>query len=260
MTPKTAAKFLARFRRSDGEVIFHITLSMPKGMILSDDDWLAVIRHVLAASGLPPDVVPWIAMGRENSTCDHVHVFGALSTFAGRPLDVNTSVAFTDALQLDLCHRLDLPEPPALQLPSRRDSNDASGPSKSMSFPIALENAFQRFRPTTVRALDTALRALSPRWALAKTDDPEEVLVLDRHTGATRNPRTFGKRYSSHAIFKRLADMARLESLWLLRFFARVAAHVPLGFFDTTIKDVLTYDHDPRSGDTGPQDRRDPDG
>jgi len=51
MTPKAAAKFLARFTRSDEKTIFHITLSMPRGMTLSDEDWLSVIRHVLAASG-----------------------------------------------------------------------------------------------------------------------------------------------------------------------------------------------------------------
>ena len=185
MTPKAAAKFLARFTRSDEKTIFHITLSMPKGMSLSDDEWLAVIRHVLAASGLPPDLLPWIAIGRENASCDHVHVFGALSTFAGRPLERKTSVAFTDALQLDLCHRLDLPEPPALQLAARRCSEDGEGLSTSKSFPITLENAFHRFRPKTVRALNAALHALSPRWAMVTTEKTEELLILDRQTGGT---------------------------------------------------------------------------
>lgn len=255
---RAAAKFLESFTLPDGKMIFHITLSMPKGLMLLDDEWLQIVRHVLAESGLPPELVPWIAIGREPTSCDHIHIFGARCTFTGRLLEIRTSAAFTDALQLDLCHRLDLPEPQALQLTARRCSKEKTIPSTS--FPVAMENAFNRFRPTTVRALDAALQTLSTRWGIATTEESEYLLVLDRQTGATRNPRSFGKRYSSRAILKRLTGIARQESLRLRRFFARVAAHVPIHFFDTPTKKEQTDDVSLGSRNPCPEDRRDPEG
>lgn len=94
-----------------GKRLAHITLSLPEGYRADKDEWLAIIKFVMAEKGLPPDQTPWFAVRHLDANTDHVHVAIALATFCERPLEPVTSKEQTDRLHEDLAARLCLPVP-----------------------------------------------------------------------------------------------------------------------------------------------------
>ena len=90
-TPAALRAALQPYERPRGRGLLHITLSLPRGRTLSDAGWHDVADHVLARTGLPPDLVAWIAWGRETSACDHIHIVVARETVTRRPLTIATS-------------------------------------------------------------------------------------------------------------------------------------------------------------------------
>lgn len=87
-TWRQATEMFAPFEAPHGAGLVHFTLSMPRGRSLSDAVWFDVINHVMAESGIPANLVPWVAWGGEHTNCDHIHIASACETFLRRELEL----------------------------------------------------------------------------------------------------------------------------------------------------------------------------
>lgn len=217
-----------QFEKPQGEGLVHLTLSLPSGMTMSDAEWHDVSMHVLQASGLPPDLVPWVQWGRERTTCDHIHIVAGTQTFTGRTLDVSNSLAATDRLERDLCQRFSLPEPlwrddpgtilnPQISKRSRRKTGQAAW------FATDVDRCMTRYLPTSLDELNDALDASESPWEVTPSPDRPGLLVpRNILTGRSINPRDAGTAFGSSLILKRIALAARLQAVSLQIVFDRV--------------------------------------
>lgn len=231
-TTKALIKFFARFEEPKGEGLVHFTLSLPAGRQLSEEQWHEVARYVLRASGLPPDIVPWVVWGGEQTNCDHVHIIAARQTFTGRALEVATSVAFTQKLARDLCHRLSLPEPDwmpdpemclEMPIPKRRQRKNAS----AFQFATDVNSVMGRFRPETLDMLNRGLRRIKSPWQIdICTQNAGYLIPEDTQTGRRINPRDAGPAFSSKNILRRLVFATRHRLARTALFLRRIRQHI----------------------------------
>jgi len=190
--PGRLMRWFERYDHPKGLGIVHTTLSLPPDLHLSDADWHALTTRALERSGLPPDLVPWFAWGGHVSNCEHVHIVAARQAWTGRPFEVRTSQRATDALAVDLAHRLGLPEPhwcvtPDLVLisPVRKGALEPA-----TCFANDVNRAFDHHLPTTLAELNDALIAIDSWWSVAPSPTRPGLLV-PRHgqTGEDINDR-----------------------------------------------------------------------
>jgi len=230
--PKALIKFFSHFEEPKGDGLVHFTLSLPAGIQLDEEQWHEVGRHVLRESGLPPDIVPWVVWGGEQTNCDHVHIVAARQTFTGRSLEVATSVAFTQKLARDLCHRLSLPEPDwmpdpkmclVMPIPKRRQRENPN----AFQFATDLNAAMGRFRPETLDMLNRGLRRLKSPWQIEICAQNNRYLIPEHsQTGRRINPRDAGPAFSSKNILRRLAFATRLRLARTAIFLRRIRQHI----------------------------------
>lgn len=187
--------------------VVHTTLSLPADLHLSDADWHAVTTRVLERSGTPPDLVPWFAWGEHVSNCEHVHIVAARQTWTGRPLEVRTSRRATDALAVDLAHRLGLPEPHWCAIPDLVLTGHVrkGAPEPVSQFANDVNRAFDHHLPTTLSELNDALIAVDSWWSVAPSPTRPGLLV-PRHgqTGEDINPKDAGRAFKSASLHARL--------------------------------------------------------
>ena len=229
---KALIKFFAGFEKPGGDGLVHFTLSLPAGRQLSEEQWHEVVRHVLQESGLPPDIVPWVVWGGEQTNCDHVHIIAARQTFTGRSLEVATSVAFTQKLARDLCHRLSLPEPDwmpdpemclVMPIPKRRQRKNAA----AFQFATDVNAVMGRFRPETLDMLNRGLRRIKSPWQIDICAQNAGYLIPEHaETGRRINPRDAGSAFSSKNILRRLAFATRLRLARTALFLRRIRQHI----------------------------------
>lgn len=223
--------------------VVHTTLSLPPDLHLSDADWHAITTRVLERSGTPPDLVPWFAWGEHVSNCEHVHIVAARQTWAGRPLEVRTSRRATDALAVDLAHRLGLREPhwsvtPDLVLisPVRKGARQPV-----TDFANDVNRAFDHHLPTTLAELNDALIAVDSWWSVAPSPTRPGLLV-PRHgqTGEAFNPKAAGHAFKSAGLNARMRLALRLRigrAAMALRQLARLISPTTI----PTLKKDLAY-------------------
>lgn len=229
---KALIKFFARFEEPKGDGLVHFTLSLPAGIQLDEEQWHEVARHVLRESGLPPDIVPWVVWGGEQTNCNHVHIIAARQTFTGRSLEVATSVAFTQKLARDLCHRLSLPEPNwmpdpgmclVMPMPKRRQRENAA----AFQFATDVNSVMGRFRPETLDMLNRGLRRIKSPWQIDICAQNASYLIPENfQTGRRINPRDAGPAFSSKNILRRLAFATRLRVARTALFLRRIRQHI----------------------------------
>jgi hypothetical protein len=172
-------RFFKRYEKPQGSGLVHFTLSMPENMRLCDRDWHEVGTYVLHLSGLPPDLVPWIMVGREPTRCDHVHLLSALQTWSGRELELATSPRFTDALDRTIRHHLGIPEldwhlSPEVSLVSPIRS--AKNQGLATSFANDINHAIDLYLPTTVDELNSALGCVDSNWTVSASIEQDGLL------------------------------------------------------------------------------------
>lgn len=90
---------------------FHVTLSAPDTLQLDRETWLTVAEIVLLRLSIPGQLTPHIVVRHTNEACDHIHIFCARFTFAGRILEPSCSVRRTNETHQILARRLGLPVP-----------------------------------------------------------------------------------------------------------------------------------------------------
>lgn len=216
------------FEKPQGEGLVHFTLSMPVGRTLTDQAWHEVATHVLHASGLPPDLVPWVQWGREGTACDHIHIVAGKQTFTRRSLEVSHSLAATDRLERDVCQRLSLAEPiwredPGLILtpPVAKRKKGTAGQATWLA--NDLNDAMAKGMPVSLDELNLALEIRNSPWRLSLAPD-QTGLLIPRNILTTRavNPKDAGSAFSSSFILKRLALSARLQTVSLQLLIGRV--------------------------------------
>jgi hypothetical protein len=240
---KALIKFFAHFEKPVGDGLVHFTLSLPAGRQLSENDWHEITLYVLEESGLPPAMVPWVVWGGEKTNCDHVHIIAAQQTFTGRSLEVATSVAFTQKLARDLCHRLNLPEPDwlpdpgmclVMPIPKRRQATNAA----AFHFASELNAVMSLFRPETLPMLNDGLRQIKSLWQIGVSAQNANYLIPENtETGCKINPRDAGPAFSSKNILRRLAFATRLRLARTALFLRRFSQHIgseALPVFSTT--------------------------
>ena len=78
----------SKYSRHGEDSFFHITLSLPTGMTLSPPRWRDEIREHLKARGANSSQCPWLAWRDTSTASEHIHLYGLLRTFDGRPVAV----------------------------------------------------------------------------------------------------------------------------------------------------------------------------
>ena len=220
-------RFFKRFEKPQGSGLVHLTLSMPETMRLSDRDWHEVGTYVLHLSGLPPDLVPWIMVGREPTRCDHVHLLSALQTWSGRELELATSPRFTDALDRTIRHHLGMPEldwhlPPEVSLVSPVRS--AKRQQLATSFANDINHAIDFYLPATLDELNTALGRVGSNWTVSASNDQDGLLTpYDDVLKVSINPADAGSHFSSRTIMARLEFARRVATARAAQFITRVS-------------------------------------
>lgn len=220
-------RFFKRYEKPQGSGLVHFTLSMPEGMKLSDRDWHKVGTYVLHLSGLPPDLVPWIMVGREPTRCDHVHLLSALQTWSGRELELATSARFTDALDRTVRHHLGIPEldwhlPPEVSLVSPVRS--AKTKRIATSFANDLNHAIDFYLPATLDELNTALGRVGSNWTVSASIDQDGLLTpYDDVLKVSINPADAGSHFSSRAIMARLKFARRVATARAAQFITQLS-------------------------------------
>src|SRR6056297_648242 len=101
----------AGYSRQVEDSFFHITLSLPTSMTLSPPRWRDEIREHLRARGANPAHLPWLAWRDTSTAVEHIHLYGLLRTFDGRPIQLDTSRRTTDRAQRALARRLGVGDP-----------------------------------------------------------------------------------------------------------------------------------------------------
>lgn len=232
-TPSALRHALRPFERPHGAGLLHFTLSLPRGRRLPDEGWHDVAAFVLDRTGLPPDLTPWIAWGREATACDHLHIVAARETFACRRLDPATSRLATDRLERDLADRLGLPDPvwtlePRTPLLADLRARAVRDPDLR-SFGDALNRAVDIYLPADVTALNGAIAGTGGDWVV-EPSGLRPGLLEARHlvTGVVINPNDAGRGFGSRALLRRLALAARLRLARAIRALHHLARLVPL--------------------------------
>ena len=216
LTIKDQIQYLQAFERAGKRPFYHFTLSMPEGEYLSWEEWDEVIRFVLHRSGVPVDQTPWIVVGREPASCDHIHILVAPHTFLGRPIDIRTSRKLTNKLHRDVCLRLGLPQPsicdaPQFALASVKKEKNEQPFMRSLK--SDLDRAFVDFWPVDINAVNDALERTKSPWRLSE-DRKRTGQLLATHlpTGHLLQPNTISPFYKPSLILKRLEFAARLRA------------------------------------------------
>ncbi len=231
-TWREAAEMFTPFEAPHGSGLVHFTLSMPAGHSLPDAIWFDVIDHVMAESGLPTNLVPWVAWGGEHTNCEHIHIASACETFLGRELELQTSLKATDRLERDLRQRLSLPE-----LPWRPEPALVLAPTISMRnrvkhgqvgwFASDLNAAMRKQRPSSLANLNLALEENGSAWRVMTSPERADRLIpTNQLTGRSCNPRRAGAAFRSSLILPRFALAARLRAVAFSFFLHRVADYV----------------------------------
>jgi len=214
--PGELMRWFQPFDMPRGEGLLHTTLSMPSDRILTDSEWHDVSKFVLERSGVPPDLTAWFAWGREVSRCDHLHIISGCQTWSGRPFDIQTSVRATDALAVDLAHRLNISEPHWSPSGTRELISHIRGGAHpdAREFGDDVNRAFGTLLPTSVTALDDALVATGSWWRIGMSPTSTDQLIpIHSQTGERINPKNAGVDFSSARLFQRL----RLASIVRVR-------------------------------------------
>ncbi len=220
-------RFFKRFEKPQGSGLVHFTLSMPESMRLSDRDWHEVGTYMLHLSGLPPDLVPWIMVGREPTRCDHVHLLSALQTWSGRELELATSPRFTDSLDRTIRHHLGIPEldwypPPEMSLVSPVRSGKRQ--RLATSFANDINHAIDLYLPATVDELNSALGRVGSNWTVSASVNQDGLLTpYEDVLKASINPADAGSHFSSKAIIARLAFARRVATARAAQFITRLS-------------------------------------
>ena len=230
--PVRAVAALRSFEVPQGDGLVHFTLSMPKGQILSLCDWHEVAVRVLNKSGLPSALVPWFAWGREETSCDHVHIVSALETFNRRPLALKKSLAATDALERDIVHFLGLPEPnwhpnPKQSLMANLKKSEKVSKGSKATLADDLNHAFECGLPSSVRELSDTLAASGSDWCI-EASIINEAYLTPRHlvTGEQVNPKDLGTGFSSSSLHARFIFAAAVRVARAAQTLRALAAYI----------------------------------
>lgn len=258
--PGELMRWFQPFDMPRGEGLLHTTLSMPSDRILTDSEWHDVSKFVLERSGVPPDLAAWFAWGREVSRCDHLHIISGCQTWSGRPFDIQTSVRATDALAVDLAHRLNISEPHWSPSGTRELISHIRGGAHpdAREFGDDINRAFGTLLPTSVTALDDALVATGSWWRIGMSPTSTDQLIpIHSQTGERINPKNAGVDFSSARLFQRL----RLASIVRVRHavtFLRQLVCVMRPDDIPLLRKATHNDHNEhRYGRAGSQDRHD---
>lgn len=259
--PETALGRVMRWfplsKKPDEPRLVHITLSLPIGQQLSDDDWHKVALHVLEKSGLPANEIPWIMSGREPTKCDHVHILAGLRTWLGRSLELTTSVRSTDMLERDLRHRLGLAElewlqPSKTSLVSPIRALHLQNRTPEMHFANDFNFALERYLPTSLEELNAALGRVGSDWTVANSIERAGLLTtVNKVSQLTINPKNAGAHFSSQALLSRLAFAHRIVVAHAAQFISALARAIDIKQIPTQMKDD-SYDRlqvGPRNSD-----------
>jgi len=219
-------RWFKRFEKPKGAGLVHFTLSLPEDMRLSDREWHDVATYVLDASGLPPELVPWVMAGREKTRCDHVHILSAMQTWSGRELEVATSKRFTDALDRTVRHHLGIPElawhlPPQTSLVSPIRASRKH--DQARRFAQDFNHAMDIYLPTTLHELNSALGCVGSTWTVSGSLKRGGLLTpFDNFWQLGINPINAGTHFSSKAIVARLAFAKRVATARAAQFIVQL--------------------------------------
>lgn len=260
-TTRQKVAFLGAFAAQHGCSLVHMVMSMQKGQILPLQDWLEVGNFVLTRSGIAPFQTPWLIIGREQSSCDHIHILSATKTYLGRPLEIRTSERATHQLHCDVAQMLALPEPSPwvdgkMTLAPNRKSKDPT----LTDFVRATDESFKSHQPRDLPALNKVLAENKADWQLIP-DPNKDGMVLAHQVSTARNfnPRRAGSHYSSRRIFQRLTFSARLSLAQKFISLLQLMKQLPQSIIEF-VKTKGANRHDKNSFSTrhsDPQNRRD---
>lgn len=178
---------------SKGDKCFLVTLHLPIGTNISDQDATNLMRQVLADRGVDADTVPYILGRHETTNGAHFHLVFLNRTFAGRPVDVDTSIRSTQAShrRLSLSHGLEEPiyfdpdalptfQPPIIlrrtkHIPTKKKkalcpvATEATSLAKDRlySLNIDLNRVFLEHQPTSLSSLNKALSEIGADYRIA---------------------------------------------------------------------------------------------
>jgi len=251
-------RVMKTYERPQGAGLLHTTLSAPEGRHYADQEWHEIACFVLERSGLPPQLTPWMAAGREAKGTDHIHIISACQTWSGRPSEVQTSRRAIDQLAIDLSHRLGFAEPawltPDTDLlvhPIRKGSTEPV-----LDFANDVNIAIDLHLPTSTAELDDALARTGSQWRVRPSDARTELLTTwNEQTGDIINPKMAGTAFSSARLTARLALAAKVRLHRVACVLRNLARFLP-SFHIPTLTQDNTYDpHEIRCRRSGEQDR-----
>lgn len=161
-----------KYSRYDEDNFFHITLSLPRGITLSRQRWRDEIDEHLRSRGTNPAQVPWLAWLDTSTAAEHIHLYGLLRTFDGRPVQLDTSRRTTDRAQRDFARRLGVgdPAPSAWRAPRLKGGIQ---PKKALPVDLAqdaaasLNHAMRHWLPSTIPELNMALYEGGGPWRVS---------------------------------------------------------------------------------------------
>jgi hypothetical protein len=137
----------------------HITLSLPVGLTLDNDEWLELVAEMLEALEFPADAVPFLCFKHpvsKHNDAEHAHVLMLPKTFAGRWLSCEGFKRRCDYATEVLRHKLGLgishSSPFALNFPERKQKYTQHQHIASM-----VNSILQYFQPVDFKEFRRAL-------------------------------------------------------------------------------------------------------